>query len=243
MGEIFSSVQGEGLLVGRRQVFIRFAGCSLRCSYCDTKEYWNPKPACCLVEVSSGRFKRVKNPLPSEGVAEVALGLLTPDTHSLSLTGGEPLEAGDFLVEVASALEGKGAKLYLETSGSHPETMERVLPYLRHASVCVKLRGQVRGEEWVGLFERELDCARLASRAGVKTFLKVVVRGKEDLRDFEETCNRLAELDLPLVLQPATRGRGVVPLRELLPFSRMAAERGVKEIALIPQVHRLWGMR
>ena len=35
--EIFSSIQGEGKYVGYRQVFIRFSGCNLHCTYCDTK--------------------------------------------------------------------------------------------------------------------------------------------------------------------------------------------------------------
>ncbi|TDA31657.1 MAG: hypothetical protein DSO03_04410, partial [Hadesarchaea archaeon] len=209
-------------------------------------EYRNPHPPLCRVELSpGGRFKRLRNPLSTEGVVKEVMGLSAPDIHSVSLTGGEPLEAGDFLVEVASSLERAGFPLYLETNGSHPEILERVLPYLRYLSLCVKLRGQgsVPEGEWEGLFERELDCARQASEAKIRAFLKVVVRGKEDLEGFGEACERLAELDLPLVLQPATGRGGAVPMQELLPFSRMAAERGIREIALIPQVHRLWGMR
>jgi organic radical activating enzyme len=34
--EIFDSVQGEGILIGRACTFIRFAGCNLACEWCDT---------------------------------------------------------------------------------------------------------------------------------------------------------------------------------------------------------------
>ena len=36
INEIFSSIQGEGLYIGSKQLFIRFCGCNLKCNYCDT---------------------------------------------------------------------------------------------------------------------------------------------------------------------------------------------------------------
>ena len=38
--EVFASFQGEGLYVGQPQVFLRLAGCPLRCRWCDTPGSW-----------------------------------------------------------------------------------------------------------------------------------------------------------------------------------------------------------
>ena len=33
--EVFSSIQGEGVCLGHRQIFVRLGGCNLHCDYCD----------------------------------------------------------------------------------------------------------------------------------------------------------------------------------------------------------------
>ena len=77
--EIFSSIQGEGPYIGFEQLFIRFSKCNLKCSYCDTnfvtdlKEYTSQE--------LSDEVKKYNT------------------THSISLTGGEPLLDVEFLKE------------------------------------------------------------------------------------------------------------------------------------------------
>jgi len=54
VSEIFNSIQGEGAKVGTPMTFIRFAGCNLRCSFCDTS---HPVRA---MENAEGLIKLVK---------------------------------------------------------------------------------------------------------------------------------------------------------------------------------------
>ena len=51
--EVFSSIQGEGLLVGCRQIFLRFALCNLDCDYCDTP--FAPQAACRIEDAPGAR--------------------------------------------------------------------------------------------------------------------------------------------------------------------------------------------
>ena len=71
--EIFSSVQGEGLLVGVRQIFLRFPDCNLACRYCDTDFARSPE---CRIENSPGcgEMTGVPNPVTLETVKKTLAG-------------------------------------------------------------------------------------------------------------------------------------------------------------------------
>ena len=40
ISEIFYSIEGEGIEIGRPEIFVRLSGCNLRCEWCDTKYAW-----------------------------------------------------------------------------------------------------------------------------------------------------------------------------------------------------------
>lgn len=105
VNEIFYSLQGEGRNTGRAAVFIRFSGCNLRCSFCDT-------------DFSSY----------TEMSGDDILEAIRPWKHCgfVVLTGGEPsLQVDDALVD---ALHREGFYLAMETNGTHavPEGIDWV---------------------------------------------------------------------------------------------------------------------
>lgn len=100
VNELFYSLQGEGRLAGVPSIFIRLAGCPLRCSWCDTKYAWDP---------SAGRQMTCEQIL--EAVRDYP-------TRYVVLTGGEPL-THEGISELAAAICSKGYHLTIETAGIH----------------------------------------------------------------------------------------------------------------------------
>jgi 7-cyano-7-deazaguanosine (preQ0) biosynthesis protein QueE len=105
VSEIFYTIQGEGLNIGKPTIFIRLSGCHLRCSWCDTKYTWPLKSG---VSMTS-----------EELIAEVK----KYNCQHLVITGGEPLIQQNALREFIEKLNVSGEKeqkyfIEMETSGS-----------------------------------------------------------------------------------------------------------------------------
>ncbi|NHJ87195.1 MAG: 7-carboxy-7-deazaguanine synthase QueE [Asgard group archaeon] len=220
--EIFSSFQGEGGSVrgscfGRRQIFIRFAGCPLNCVWCDSARSRDPKYPECRVESIPGswEFNTYKNPVDEDFVIEQVLNLATKDFHSVSLTGGEPAFQKEFFNRIANRLYDLEIPIFLETNGYYPERIDEVAPLISYACVDIKDRSakSVKNSEWEKLVDKEFESISILNSHPVKVFAKLVVTDDTLLEDVRMYADRLRDIVVPIVIQPVT------PLGDVKPIS------------------------
>ncbi len=117
--EIFASLQGEGLSLGRPSTFVRLSRCNLACQWCDTAYTWrfegDNRP-----HRDALAFDRTQNQVSlSEEDVAAHITALSPDR--LVVTGGEPLLQGPALARLLALLPGMHVEI--ETNGTvapHP---------------------------------------------------------------------------------------------------------------------------
>ena len=102
IAEMFVSINGEGPRAGELAVFLRFCGCNLNCSYCDTR--W-------------ANTADVKYRLAS--AEELVEYVKSTGVKNVTLTGGEPLLQTD-IARLIAQLGTSGAEVEIETNGSVP---------------------------------------------------------------------------------------------------------------------------
>ena len=111
VAELFASINGESVRAGEPAVFVRFRGCNLACSYCDTK--WANRPDCPVRMMTA---EEIADYADRAGIADV------------TLTGGEPLLQKELDVLI-SRLTASGHRVELETNGSvSVEALSRLDP-------------------------------------------------------------------------------------------------------------------
>lgn len=99
--EKFVSINGEGRLSGQLAVFIRFAGCNLDCSYCDTR-WANESDVHYELMSAEDIYKHIKS----------------TQVRNVTLTGGEPLLQEGILELLEMLSKDKELSVEIETNGS-----------------------------------------------------------------------------------------------------------------------------
>lgn len=121
--EKFVSINGEGLRSGELAVFIRFANCNLRCSYCDTK------------------YSFINPIYTEESIDELVKYVKSTGVKNVTLTGGEPLIQNE-IKELMIELSNIGNRIEIETNGSI-----NIAPYLNIPNVTFTLDYKLKGSD------------------------------------------------------------------------------------------------
>ena len=98
VSKIFHSIEGEGIEIGRPEVFIRLAGCNLRCTWCDTK-----------YALENGKDMSL-----NDVINEIA----RYPCRSVSITGGEPLLQREELLKLVQRLKKMDYWIQINTNGT-----------------------------------------------------------------------------------------------------------------------------
>jgi len=180
--DIFESLQGEGMLAGVPSVFVRLAGCPLRCPWCDTKSAWSPddypRLSCRQIVDQVGKFA----------------------CPNVVVTGGEPLmhpQAG----RLVDLLRAEGWHVTVETSGIFHRTFRCQL-----VSISPKLRAQAGSQTGTEHFRPSV--LKHLIRQSDDYQLKFVVETYAQVRETIEACRDLTFVDRShIMLMPRARTR------------------------------------
>ncbi|MEI6631897.1 MAG: 7-carboxy-7-deazaguanine synthase QueE [bacterium] len=219
ISEVFDSVQGEGIYLGEKQLFVRFFGCNLNCKYCDTKMD-------CFTEYE-----------PAELLEEIRL--YRDKYHSISFTGGEPLLQVDFLKEILRLTRKDNFRHYLETNGTLPDALGQVIDDVDIVAMDIKLPTST------GLDNFWHKHRKFLSIASVKeVFLKSVICDSTQEADLLLALELIKEINksVVMVLQPNSR-EDSEPLRKKIEDFRDTCIKHHITSCIIPQIHKVVGFR
>jgi organic radical activating enzyme len=220
--ELFTSIQGEGIVIGQRQTFIRFLGCNLTCSYCDTPDA-QKKEGCFVYQDSV-----FENPIP----VDILLDKVTEGV--VAITGGEPLLQIDFLQKLCEEISRMHKRIYLDTNATLPNELKKVINYVNTVALDFKIPTATGERQFWREHEQCLNIAVLK-----EVFVKVVINREVLPQEISTVCDIIERVDnsIPLVIQPVFGE----PVSALLDIQKKALSK-LTDVRIIPQIHKYLGL-
>jgi len=207
--KIFSSIQGEGLFVGQKHIFVRFCKCNLTCKYCDTN------------------FTNNKKEYSTEDLYQK---LQKYNDEIISFTGGEPLLDIEFLFNFLNNYKNKlNKKIYLETNGTLPNELKKIINLVDIVAMDIKLESCTRQKNKFEINKQFLEIAKEK-----EYFIKVVFDNNISNDEISNIVNMAEKYNSLIVLQPKMPLEKNIMLEEI--FNKFFNQH--KNIRLIPQTHK-----
>ena len=234
VSEIFTSIEGEGIFVGKKTLFIRLSGCHLKCRWCDTKY---------ALPLDSGTDYQI------DEIKDLIIKELRPFTYKVNFTGGEPLLQTEAVIELADFIKKQtNLKTYIESSCFDSELFSKVLPYIDICKIEFKTDDSnvVEDQEYDNLLLNEIKCLELAVESNKATYIKIVVTNSTNLESFKNLVYNISKKIKPsdilgFIIQPSF-GIDQPTVNKLLDTYDIVQPM-FPEVRIIPQLHKEIGAR
>ena len=229
--EIFTSVEGEGILYGTKTLFVRLAGCPFSCFYCDTPE---------SLPLDSGKEYSIEQAyqLIDDNVKE--------KTYKVNFTGGDPLVQYEAVTELAKYVQSKNIPTYLESSCFDSKKFNHILPFIDIVKIEFKTRDSefVDAQHYPNLIENAIECLNSSIESKKKVYIKIVVSSKTENTSIKELLDEIFQIiskdDISgFIIQP-THGIAEPSLEQLLKIYDTVIPY-YKEVRVVPQLHKIIG--
>ena len=179
--EIFTSVEGEGILYGTKTLFVRLAGCLFTCFYCDTKE---------SLPLDSGTEYSI------EDANKLIDSNLKNQTYKVNFTGGDPLIQHQAVALLAKHIQDKKIPTYLESSCFDIDRFNHVLPFIDIVKIEFKTKDSdfVDSKHYEKLIGHTMKCLQSSVKSKKITYIKIVVSSKTHPNEFENLVKEVFEI-------------------------------------------------
>ena len=226
INEVFTSIEGEGIYLGTKTFFIRFAGCPLRCFWCDTPY---------ALSMSDGKEYSI------DDAKRLIDNNIVKNTFKANLTGGDPLLQYKAVYDIARHLKGKGLLTYLESACYDSRRFAYLLPSIDICKIEFKLSDSNATKNDEMLIKEEMKCLELAINNKKVTYIKIVVSNRSNIGEVkklaDEIFKRVDVNDIDgFVIQPAY---GYEPTMEQLLKIYDDLYKHYKDVRIIPQIQKV----
>lgn len=199
INSIYRATEGEGVFLGRPQIFVRYQGCAIGCLNCDSKDTWE--------------FDKEVGIELEEILARVHSEGHNGSIKNVSITGGDPLHPSHVphVLALVKALKERGYFINIEAAGTR--VVDEIFDLVDYISFDMKTPS-------TGVKTPIKNIQKMNSQYKGKFQLKAVVSDRTDFDAVMDTFKTLSisesALNFPWVLTPCFNNEEAFPMKRFI---------------------------
>lgn len=199
INSIYRATEGEGVFLGRPQIFVRYQGCAVGCINCDSKDTWD------FTESMGQSQDLVLESIHKEG--------LNGSIKNVSITGGDPLHPGHVPHVLSLVKKLKEKKYYINIEAAGTRVVDDLFDLVDYVSFDFKTPS-------TGVKTPLKNISKMITQYPGKFQIKAVIQDKSDftatLNAFKELSAEHDNMNFPWVLTPCFNTDEEFPMKRFV---------------------------